>query len=90
MLDPITTLQIRMHALTRANERVPREGEHRLADFITIDDYRHGVRRAFADEEGFEEWMVTPLLKEFDEAEALHRQGEALVQRVLWNQFGWG
>jgi hypothetical protein len=90
MLDPITTLQIRMHALTRANERVPREGEHRLADFITIDDYRHGVRRAFADEEGFEEWMVTPLLKQFDEAEAFHEAGMSLASGMLGRLFGGG
>jgi hypothetical protein len=82
-LDPITMLEIRLYAATRAAERIPSQGEHRIADFITRDDYRHGVRRAFREGEGFEEWMVTPLLRAFDEAEALERLCSVTILAVL-------
>jgi hypothetical protein len=70
MLDHLDVLEIRLHAAKRANERIPLDGEHRLADFINRDDYRHGIRRAFSEVEGFEEWMVSPLLDAFYRTEA--------------------
>jgi hypothetical protein len=80
---------IKLYAYARAEMWVPKDGKaHRLGDYIKMDDYRHGIRRYFQDTEGFEEWMVDILFKEFQGHEQLEEQARVICSTFIGGLYG--
>jgi hypothetical protein len=91
ILDMEDVMLIDIYAMYHATDRIrchiPPEEPIVLGEHMTDDDYRHGIRRYFRESEGWEECLVTPLLKELKEEHVIQNQlrcmADTLVSRIF-------
>ncbi len=89
-LGMFIALQVDIAALGHCLERPDFREDIAPGAQMTDDDYRAGIRKVFADEDGFEEWMVEQLLHSFKEEKQIEAVAQNIATALVGNMFSGG
>lgn len=82
-LDMLTCLEIDIEAVTHCTERPNFDETRAPIHQMTDEDYRAGIRKVFADVDGWEEWMVEPLLTEYRKEKAIQQVAQDMAETIV-------